>query len=238
MLHSFTEAQLNEVFARPAIREVAFEIRFAPRLRVAAELWKLQDQLAEEYPNVGSESAFQPGGAVLNVNVLQNSANARVLKVSQENFVVAFTRYSCFEDFKAEALSKTQLFCHTFGIKAVTRVGLRYVNDIMIPVGRPSALLEMARPLIDFDRLAIDDVDQFVNEIRFRHKAHFVTLRSVLLAPLEDGRRIYVLDIDCHSVFPQQADNIPNVLDEYHDAAQRYFLDHITEAYKNVMRGK
>jgi uncharacterized protein (TIGR04255 family) len=236
---SFTTEELNEVFLRPAIREVAFEIRFAPRLRVGAELWRLQDQLAEEYPAVGTEAVFQPGGGMLSVNVFQNPTSGRVLKVSQENFVVAFTRYNCFEDFKTEALAKTQTFCSTFGVATATRVGLRYVNDIVIPAGRPAAaLLELTRPFFDFDRLAIANLDQFVNEIRFRHNKHLVTLRSVFLAPLEDGRRIYVLDIDCHSPSSQPTDAITDLLDQYHDAAQRYFLDHITEAYKDVMRGK
>jgi uncharacterized protein (TIGR04255 family) len=91
---------------------------------------------------------------------------------------------------------------------------------------------------MDFDRIPLDDTEQFVNEVRMRYKAHMVTVRGVLLAPLEDRRRVYVLDLDCHSRGPEVAKDIPRLLDEYHDSAQKFFLDHVTEDYKKVMRGK
>lgn len=238
-LDSFTPQELAEVFPRPALREVAFEIRFTPRLRVNAELWKLQDQLADQYPNVGTESVLQPNGVIINVNVFQNPASARVIKVSHENLVIAFTKYTRFEDFKDEVLTQAKRFCSTFNIHALTRVGLRYVNDILLASGEPiSALLRLVRPFTDFERVDVHHVEQFLSEVRLRHKDHLVTLRGVLLAPLDDGRRIYVLDIDCHSGAPQIAATITEVLDRYHDTAQRFFLDHITEEYKDVMRGR
>ena len=129
-LETFTKQQIDEVFSHPAIREVAFEIRFAARLRVNAELWKLQDQLVEQYPNTGTESAMQPNAAILTVNVFQNALAGRVIKVSQENFVIAFTRYSRFEDFKEEVVNRTSTFCATFGVKSLTRVGLRSANRL------------------------------------------------------------------------------------------------------------
>jgi len=72
-LAAFTREQIEEVFPKPAIREVAFEIRFPPRLRVNAELWKFQDHLAEEYPNPDSEGILLPPSTVpVNVSVFQN----------------------------------------------------------------------------------------------------------------------------------------------------------------------
>jgi uncharacterized protein (TIGR04255 family) len=236
----FTQEALDEVFPLPAIREVAFEVRFAPRLRVNAELWKLQDQLVDEYPNTGTEAVImQPGAGVLNVSVFQNPSAGRVIKVSQENLLIAFTSYTRFEDFKAEAISKTQKFCSTFEISGLTRAGLRYVNNITLP--RPvevATLLQFVRPLIDSERFDVTTFEQFITEVRMRYSGHMVTLRSALLPPLEDGRRIYVLDIDCHSEGQQAAHDVEAILDRYHDTAQRFFLDHITEDYKNVMRGR
>src|SRR5258708_1440420 len=39
----FPKPKLDGVFRLPPLREVAFEIRFSPRLRVNAELWKIQE---------------------------------------------------------------------------------------------------------------------------------------------------------------------------------------------------
>jgi uncharacterized protein (TIGR04255 family) len=239
LMRNFTKEELDEVFPHAAVREVSFEIRFPPRLRINAELWKLQDRLVEQYPDVSTESVFvQPGGP-LSLSVFQNPGTGRCIKVSQENFIVAFTKYPRFEDFKDEVSHKTAVFCETFGVASLIRVGLRYVNNVELPPGASTGLLlKYVRPLTDFDRAGVENVDQFLNEVRLRHSQHLVTLRGVFLPPLQDGRRIYVLDIDCHSFAQHAQEDIGALLDRYHDSAQEFFLDHITEEYKNVMRGK
>jgi uncharacterized protein (TIGR04255 family) len=231
-----TEKELDEVFPRPPIREVAFEIRFSPRLRVNAEIWRLQDRLVDEYSTVSTESLIQPTG-MLPVQVFQNIEAGRLIKVSQQNWVIAFTRYTRFEDFKEEALGKIGVFTEVFGIKNLTRVGLRYINDIVIPDSGSGGLLRFVRPMLDFDRVPLEAVEQFVNEFQIRQQNHSVTLRGALLTSRQDGRRVYVLDIDCHSGAHEDVGAISSLLDTYHSAAQRYFLDHITEEYKNIMRG-
>src|SRR6267142_1643371 len=115
---------LNEVFPNPPIREVAFEIRFAPRLRINADIWQLQDRLVESYPNVSTESITQPTG-LININVFQSPDTGRLIKISQQNCVVAFTRYARFEDFKEEVTQRIGMLCETFNITSFTRVGLR-----------------------------------------------------------------------------------------------------------------
>lgn len=59
-IRSFTARELGEVFPANPIREVDFEIRFTPRLRVQAEMWRLQEQVIADYPEVGLESAVLP----------------------------------------------------------------------------------------------------------------------------------------------------------------------------------
>jgi uncharacterized protein (TIGR04255 family) len=236
---TFPQNELDEVFARPPLREVAFEIRFATRLRVNAELWKIQDELVGEYPALSIEQMIQPNGALSPINVFQNPTAARAIKVSQENFVVAFTRYTRFEDFKSETIAKTAQFCEKFDITSLTRVGLRYVNNIVIPgSGTTSEILRYVRPVVDFDRIEADEIQHFVTEVRMRRRQHLVTLRGALLAPLDGGQRVYVLDVDCHGGESHSVNDIPHLLDAYHETAQLYFLDHITDEYKNVMRGK
>jgi hypothetical protein len=54
------QKDLDEVFPRPPLREVAFEVRFATRLRVNAELWTIQDEIVDEYPALSLEQLIQP----------------------------------------------------------------------------------------------------------------------------------------------------------------------------------
>lgn len=231
----FTTEELSEVFPNSPLREVAFEVRFTPRLRVPAELWRLQDQLVNEYPEVGKESSLQANANVLEIAVFQNRSESRVIRVSHQNLIIAFTRYVRFNDFKSEVLKQTELFCSTFEIDAFTRIGLRYVNEIGLPSAEPSSLPIYLRPIISFDRFPLEQVDHFALELRSHYKNHFVTLRSALLRGLLPT---YILDTECHTNMPTPTKEYPALLDEFHDSAQRLFLDHITEEYKDVMRGK
>jgi uncharacterized protein (TIGR04255 family) len=230
----FTPEELKEVFQNSPLREVAFEVRFPPRLRVPAEIWRLQDKLVQKYPEVGRETSIQANGAVTDVAVFQNPAESRVIKVSHQNFVIAFTRYVRFEEFKAEVLNETELFCSIFDIDLFSRIGLRYVNQITLPSTEPASLIAYLRPLVSFNSFAVEMVDQFALELRTHYRDHSATIRTALLPGL---LRTYVLDIDCHTSVLTPAQECPMLLDRFHDSAQRVFLDHITEEYKHVMRG-
>jgi uncharacterized protein (TIGR04255 family) len=232
---TFTTEELEEVFARPPLREVAFEVRFQPRLRVQAEIWRLQEQLATRYPEVGKESALQTNGTIFDVAVFSSSSECRVIKVTHQNFLIAFTRYSRFEDFREEVVTRTEQFCTTFGIDSLTRVGLRYVNEIILPTPEPSSLLTYVRPLVTFDRFPVEQVDQLAVEIHSRYRSHLLTVRTALLPGV---LRTYVLDIDCHNNTEVSVRNYAAMLGDFHDSAQRLFLDHITEDYKDLMREK
>ena len=230
---SFTREELDEVFPRPPLREVAFELRFPPRLRVQAENWRLQDQLVSDYPEVGKESAIQANGTILDVSVFNNPRESRVIKITHQNFLIAFTRYVKFEDFKAEVLARSEQFCRTFGVEKFVRVGLRYVNEIGLPSNAPGALLAYVRPVLKFDSFPIESIDQFAVEIRSRLENHWVTVRTALIPGV---LQTYVLDIDCHAEGPTDINDCRTLLDTFHQGAQYIFLDHITDEYKALMR--
>jgi uncharacterized protein (TIGR04255 family) len=232
---ALSSIDLDEVFPHPPLREVAFEIRFATRFRVSSELFKLQDRLVEQYPEAGTESVLQPNGTSFQLQVFQNLEAGRVIKVSQNNFALAFTKYRRFEDFKDEILAKTELFCSTFGIASIERIGLRYVNNIALSGSDPHLLLRYVRPFIDFERISVESVQQFFNELVYTYDNHMVTVRSVLML---ERVRTYVLDIDCHSDQKRSVDSLGDVVDHFHNSAQRIFLSHVTDEFKQVMRGK
>jgi uncharacterized protein (TIGR04255 family) len=225
---------MEEVFPYPPLREVAFEIRFAPRLRVAAELWRFQDQLLAEYPESSVEAAFRSNGTTLEINVFNNAAAGRLLKVSQQNFAIVFTKYASFEIFKAEVSEKVVRFCQTFGIETVTRVGLRYINQFLLDNHNPEALPEYVRPLLDFERVPLTNIRHFVTEVEVACGSHLAMMRAALIP---DKALFYVLDIDCHQDEERPSGAVLDMMDSFHESAQSLFLDHVTPSYKNRMRG-
>ena len=231
----FSDKDLDEVFPVNPIREVDFEVRFPPRFRIPSEIWRFQELLVSEYPEVGLESSILPTGAKIDVTVFQNLSTARVIKVSAQNLVVAFSSYRKFEDFKEEVAAKVGGFSKLFDLRSFTRVGLRYVNEIMLPTQEPESLERYVQPFLVTSRVPVASMQQFALQFTAGVGKHMVTVRTAMLpGPL----RTYVLDIDAHTETVTDAPEISGIIDEFHCTAQRFFLDHVTEEYKELMRGK
>ncbi len=234
------ESELQEVFTKPAVREVACEVRYTPRLRINTEIWRVQDRLAEEYPQVGEEDAPQVEGRQLHTYVFSNASMRRLIKVSQENFVLVFNRYTTFEDFKAEVVSQLSKFTEEFAIHSYHRAGLRYVNHIELP---PGAGMEQLRRYVnapvDFARFDPEFIEQFMTEFRLKAGPHKLTVRSALIeVPTKAELLLYVLDLDCYAFGVKDASVLPELLDQFHERIQVRFLEHVTEEYKQIMRGE
>lgn len=233
-----TQAELDELFARPSVREVAFEVRFAPRLRIAPEVWRIQDSLAESYPAVSQEMLGQPDGRVVQAYVFGNPEKRRSIKVSQENFVIIFNEYGSFEEFKKEALDRTVAFAGEFAIQNFQRTGLRYVNHIELKPGQSVQDLRRYVNLpVDLDRFDAANIEQLLTEFRLTSGEHKITVRGALLQMPGIDSGLFILDFDCYA-FSGDLGSLSSMLDEFHYKIQLQFLEHIREEYKQVMRGK
>lgn len=178
-----TRAELDEIFPRPSVREVAFEVRFAPHLRVVPEVWRIQDGLAEDYPRLLEEDQLQPEGRSIHFYTFTDSAGQRTIKLSQENFIVISNKYANFESFKAEALEHIKAFAELFEIKNFNRIGLRYINHIDLPGDDViNRLQEMVHAPIDFARFNPESIEQFLTEFRLKVEDDRLTVRGALLA--------------------------------------------------------
>jgi uncharacterized protein (TIGR04255 family) len=234
-----TKAELDEIFPRPSVREVAFEVRFAPRLRVVPEVWRIQDGLAEDYPRLLEEDQLQPEGRSIHFYTFTDSAGKRTIKVSQENFLVIANQYIDFESFKAEALKHIKAFAALFEIKSFNRIGLRYINHIELPGDDViDRLQELVRAPIDFTRFDSETIEQFMTEFRLKAEEDALTVRGALLAvPGKPQSHLYILDLDCYSL-SGSVDSLEAMIDRFHHQIQVHFLEHITENYKNYMRAR
>ena len=235
-----TKEQLDEVFPKPAIREVAAEVRFAPRLRIVPEIWRVQERLAESYPQIGEEQIPQADGRIVQTFVFSNPQTRRMVKVSQENFVVVFNVYTKFEDFKEEAVSRTRQFSELFDVAAYQRAGLRYVNHIEVS-GEPGIeqLGRYVNVAVDLSRFDTRRIEQFLAEFRIRAGEHKLTVRGALIqVPGKTQQFLYILDLDCYGLGHYPAKSLPVLLDEFHHHIQIQFLEHIREDFKSVMRGQ
>ena len=234
-----SESELQEVFEKPAVKEVACEVRFTPRLRVNPEIWRVQDRLADEYPQVGEEEAPQAEGRFLHTYIFSNPSTQRLIKVSQENLVMVFNKYTTFEDFKAEVVVQLAKFSQEFEIGTYHRAGLRYVNHIELPAGAGmQQVRKYVNAPVDFARFDPESIDQFMTEFRVRAGPHKLTVRSALIkVPTKAELLLYILDLDCYTFGVKDPSSLPELLDQFHERIQVRFLEHVTDEYKLIMRG-
>jgi len=233
-----TEKEYAEIFRRPSISEVAFEIRFAPRLRVIPEIWRIQEELAESYPEVIEESVPQIDARLLQTFVFAKASAKRTIRISQENFVFITNVYRNFEEFKSEALARTSKFVQTFDISSFKRVGLRYVNNIQLEVNDPiGSLRRFVNVPLDLDRFDVPKIEQFLAEFRLSTGlGHRITVRGAFLQIPTSAGAQFILDLDCYSVEVTAREQLGKLLDDFHHEIQTQFLTHITSEYKEVMR--
>jgi uncharacterized protein (TIGR04255 family) len=228
---------LNEVFPRNPLREVAFEIRFPVKLRVLRDVYLIQEELGAEYPRFERELIESPATSNSIQYVFYNPARGRIVKIGEDRFAVIFTRYRTFEEFTAEVTSRVQRFCHDFEIGPLTRMGLRYINNIHVHGnGQPPTFSTFIKPYADFDRTGPSTVEQFGIEVLMQRADCFLNARSAfaLQPPAPSG--ICTLDFDAFIQEEVSLDKMSDFLERSHDHIQIEFLTHVTDEYKHWMR--
>lgn len=230
----FAPEELAEQFPNAPLQEVSFEVRFAPKLRIASEIWRMQEALASEYPQVGTEPSLTAAGLV-QAHMFHNADGHNRVMVSQSNFALLKRRYPGFSAFLQEALAFTNRFCSIFGIDSFTRAGLRYSNQFLLPGGDRAKLSQWVSPFLDLSRVNLATTPQFIVELRSECNDHGVTARSALLS---EPAPAYVLDTDCYAERHILPGELVSLLPKFHDSAKGIFLDHIKPVLKEEFRRK
>ena len=239
----------------PPVSEVAFEINFPHWYAVEKGISEYQQKVSSQYPGSSEEfivrlpttAAFgkptkpsAPRLTPLRSFVFQNTSSSRTVKVSVVNLSFVVTDYKDFEGFKSSLLSVVLPAVDIFGLESLERVGLRYINKILIPATRgPVAYQEYVRSPINLQAFPSSHLTNFLTEISFNlERGKRITIREGLLPPQEEGAdQTYLLDLDCYA---EQPDNVPvrnwaPILDDYHSALETQFKGAVTEKYWNYM---
>jgi uncharacterized protein (TIGR04255 family) len=119
-----------------------------------------------------------------------------------------------------------------YGVESVTRTGLRYINNIVLP--RQAHLSEYVNPFVDLNRFSLDTKNsQFVCEIRSAMSDHDLMIRTALI---KDPIPSYMLDIDCYIERPAKPGEVAGLLTKFHESAKVTFLEHIKTPLKEEFR--
>jgi uncharacterized protein (TIGR04255 family) len=233
---------LNEKFPRPPVKEVAFEIRFAPDLRIPNEIYRYQELIRKDLPRVGkvTEFTFGAGGAFPGFTagpwVFEDNDENFQVKVAVNSLAILSRKHKSFEKFEPQAKWLTTTFVDTYKISAIERVGLRYINDIPLGEDPASDLRTYFVSPIDTKRFRYEDLIGMTLELRRRKSARFVTLRVSFQSDKQTGHR-YGIDIDSyHEGSPIPTQDLFTIVGELHRNILQEFHDNITEAFVERLR--
>jgi len=241
------EQEMQEIFPHNPLQQVALEIRYPPDLTIMSSILPaFQKRVRERYPQYSMGQVITlPAGTTNNEATFQSANGERQLKLSDHHFAIIFARYTTFRDFEGEALSVIGVLDEFAELGALQRVGLRYINNIIIQ-GRDHDVKDVVHPFVDMTRLPAGTLRQFVSTVNIARDGHGLNVTTAQLPPpgltqqMSDDaqpRAIYVLDIDCFTDEPKMVRDLPDVLPLFHREIKAIFLTHVTDSYKQRMRG-
>jgi len=232
---------------KPPLNNVAFEINFAPKLKILEGLADFQDAISTEYPEFAEEQLLTPlpsseGGKTEKLRrhfLFENNEKTRLLRISIINFNFIESQYKSFNDYSGQVNNLWSKFYKIVGDLKITRAGVRYVNYLTIPIERKGINIEKyVKPYFVSSRLQEKELKSIYVETRTVNNGLHMTIRSGIRDDLKiDGKHYvrYLLDYDCYQHDLAMPIDIKQILGIYHRAIEELFLSDIKEDYKAFM---
>lgn len=163
------------------------------------------------------------------------------LTITPAAVFVKYTTYKSFEMLKADFLTVLSSFFHIYEETQVSRLGLRYVNNIALDDGdRFDWAQYLKNELlcifnVSGDRESISRAFHNLEfnmgdfNLRFQYGMH----NPDYPAPIR--RRVYILDFDAYNQGLQDFSEIPNNIERFHDSIQGLFESVITDELRGLM---
>ncbi len=242
---------LSKPLLHPPLSEVAFEINFPRQFLVENRIAEFQQAISASYPNssdefvvrfppsVGFGKPPRPGGVGITpvrTFVFQNQAETRSVKTSVVNINFSVTDYKDFREYKAALLAILSPAMRVFELRRIERFGLRYINKISIPREKgPLAFGQYVHSPLDLTVFSSQQLTNFLVEVQLTLEgSKKLTMRGGLLpGDQRESNLTYLLDLDSHTedLASISEENLPAILDEYHDAIEAEFRRSVTERH-------
>jgi uncharacterized protein (TIGR04255 family) len=233
----------RQVFKYAPLSEVAFEISFLPKLKIVDEIANFQDAISKEYPGIEMHEQLRPSGDTLEskyrqVFQFQAPDKKRFVRVAATSFNLVDTSYVSFQNYSAEVMRLWSIFKKCSGTVRETRIGLRYVNKLKIPVSKSSLeIVKYVHPYFDQEKFQGWDLGIIRQEARSRRSNVGLTVRSGIAGYAEDGTvALYILDYDCYCEKDTITGGVRSHLNRFHTTIEKQFLDDVKEPYLAYMR--
>lgn len=216
----------------------AFESRFLGDLSIESRRDQFQKAIKADFPKLyvpDAKSGIAP--ALQHYQFRKEDDSARV-SLAVNSFVYATSRYPGFDAFKVDLEKNWKLFGELFGIQSFTRLGLRYTNQLPI-IRDENGTIPLSKYVTANLKVARGLPTEQVKEVLFSVSCKMPggDLRILLQNQERDTLEVLTLDFDFwrHGNIDKQ--EIPEFIDTAHQQIENYFLELISEDYKEIMLG-
>ena len=234
----------------PPLVEVAFEINFRPKMKIFELVPDFQESISEEYPNIAILSPTKaspsendgPAFQKLERKIqFKNDDDTRIIRVAYNSFNYVDKQYDTFQGFSTRLRKLWKLFTTSIGDLSFTRMGLRYINHIVIPmIGEKTRISSYIEPYYATGRFSSPEIEKANVQILLKKQAAQLHIRSGPFGVLENPKKkyeIYLLDYDCFQNEGDIAREPLSKLTTLHDQIEAQFLKDVKKRYMKYMEG-
>lgn len=235
--------QTKQPYSHPPLKEVAFEVKFNPRLKVMSSIAEFQEKIADEYPEISkqllvprTEDSVPGVGEIL---LFENEKRSRIIRVAVDTFGFIVKDYNTFSEYDSERTRLWDLFEDRTGKSKMKRIGLRYINQLRFPYPdvdfRDHVKLHHREEAIRQD----DELARAMVEVRLKREGVRFTIRAGVRGLNTDDKSTYLdylLDYDCFQWSEDFRDTSRLEVSKYHDIIEDQFESDIRDSYREFMR--
>ncbi len=232
---------LDEKFPNPPLREVAYEVRFTPDLRIPYGIHRFQKEIRNQLPIIGRTADFVIGAQGVGTSPVESAWQFEddeenlLVKVRANSLGIVTRKHRTFEVFYPHIERITSLFTGLYEVQSVNRVGFRYINDIRLGDSPRDELERFFVPAFNASRVSYENIVSTATNLRERRGDRFLTLRTQLSNGAQ-GDFHYLLDIDAYHEGQVKVELLPKVVNDLHKIAIKEFHANITDAFIEKLR--
>lgn len=247
---------LDDVFyPKHFLKQVVFRVDFNPILLLSQELSPtFQDSIRSGFPlltpnqlhkyrtTIEKGTKKEDEHTTMGLWILSNTDKNIRIEICSEYIAFICTKYSKFDDLKQQIMEVYNSFANEYAPLSLTRVGLRYINEISISQGNPFDWKEYINPELTslIDRFFEDKTElaRSMNQTVLNKDNHLINFTFGIfnsLFPSKISKKEFILDYDSYT--ENTVDNeIEGWLGLFHQEIQTLFEKSIQEELRKLMR--
>lgn len=226
----------TEIFKKNFLTSVACEIRFTPLLIIKENIGQFQKEIRENFPKL-RRGFIIPREFEMDEWVFMSKDSKDKLRTFTDRLSIITTSYNDFEPFYKMVSENIDKFFKSFkDIDKLTRIGLRYTNEISLNPNQPlEDILKWFNPLIYEEKIVNLTPFGFSIEFRMPIENNIITCRNNLTF---DKSPKYIIDIDSYTEREVEISKFKSIFKELHELAIKEFHKNIKDEFLNILKGE